>query len=99
MANMQKTFFTAAFALAVLAAGSAVAAPAAYKDPLDASTLTTIGSQFGRLMELANRHDIKAIHEMFWQSPSALLVAKSAIPSEGNWAGYWGNDAIDQKLS
>jgi hypothetical protein len=26
------------------------------------------------------------------------LVAKSAIPSEGNWAGYWGNDAIDQKL-
>jgi hypothetical protein len=35
---------------------------------------------------------------MFWQSPSALLVAKSAIPSEGNWAGFWGNDAIDQKL-
>jgi predicted RNA-binding protein len=50
------------------------------------------------LMELANRHDIDAIHEMFWQSPSALLIAKSAIPSEGNWAGYWGNDAIDQKL-
>jgi hypothetical protein len=35
---------------------------------------------------------------MFWQSPSTLLVAKSAIPSEGNWAGFWGNDAIDQKL-
>jgi hypothetical protein len=35
---------------------------------------------------------------MFWQSRSALLVAKSAIPSEGNWAGFWGNDAIDQKL-
>jgi hypothetical protein len=35
---------------------------------------------------------------MFWQSPSALLVAKSAIPSEGNWAGFWGNEAIDQKL-
>ena len=93
---MQKTFF--AFVVAVLVAGSAVAAPAAYKDPLDAPTLNMIGSQFSRLMELANRHDIKAIHEMFWQSPSALLVAKSAIPSEGNWAGYWGNDAIDQKL-
>jgi hypothetical protein len=48
---------------------------------------------------IGNQHDIKAIHEMFWQSPSALLVAKSAIPSEGNWANYWGNDAIDQKLS
>lgn len=35
---------------------------------------------------------------MFWQSSSALLVAKSAMPSEGNWAGFWGNEAIDQKL-
>jgi hypothetical protein len=49
-------------------------------------------------MELANKHDFKALHEMFWQSPSALLVAKSAIPSEGTWAGFWGNEAIDQKL-
>jgi predicted RNA-binding protein len=99
MVNMQKTLFATAFAMAFFIAGAAVAAPAAYQDPLDAATLKTIGSRFNRLMELANRHDIKAIHEMFWQSPSALLVAKSAIPSEGNWAGYWGNDAIDQKLS
>jgi hypothetical protein len=96
--NMQRTFFAVAFAVATLVAGSAVAAPGTYTDPLDNPTLTAISSQFGRLMELANRHDIKAIHEMFWQSPSALLVAKSAIPSEGNWAGYWGNAAIDQKL-
>jgi hypothetical protein len=41
---------------------------------------------------------LKALHGMFWQSPSVLLVAKSAIPSEGNWAGFWGNDTIDQKL-
>jgi hypothetical protein len=98
MVNMQKTSFTIAFAIAVLVMGSVVAAPAAYKDPLDASTVDSISSRFGRLMELANRHDIRAIHAMFWQSPSALLVAKSAIPSEGNWAGYWGNDAIDRKL-
>jgi hypothetical protein len=95
---MQKTFSAAVIAVAALVAGSAVAAPAAYKDPLDAPTLKTIASRFSQLMELANRHDIKAIHEMFWQSPSALLVAKSAIASEGNWAGYWGNDAIDRKL-
>jgi hypothetical protein len=95
---MQKTFVAAAFALAVLSAGSAVAEPAAYKDPLDAQTLSTIKSRFSELMELANRHDIKALHGMFWQSPSVLLVAKSAIPSEGNWAGFWGNDAVDQKL-
>ena len=95
---MREIIFAVAFAAAVVAAGSAGAAPATYKDPLDTATLSTIGARFNRLMELANRHDIDAIHQMFWQSPSALLVAKSAIPSEGNWAGYWGNDAIDRKL-
>jgi hypothetical protein len=94
---MQKTLLAAALILAVTA-GSAAAGPAGDKDPLDAPTLGTIKSQFGRLMELANRHDLKALHEMFWHSPSVLLVAKSAVPSEGNWAGFWGNEAVDQKL-
>ncbi len=93
---MQKMLF--AVALAVLSAASSSAAPASPKDPLDASALSTIRSRFGQLMDLANRHDVAAIHGMFWQSPSALLVAKSAVPSEGNWAGFWGNNAIDQKL-
>jgi len=95
---MQKTLLAAAFAFAVLSAGSVAAAPAAYKDPLDAQTLSTIASRFSELMELANRHDLDALHQMFWQSPSVLLVAKSAISSEGNWAGFWGNNAVDQKL-
>jgi hypothetical protein len=95
---MQKMFVAAALISAALSAGSAAAAPAAYKDPLDARTLSTIRSRFSELIELANRHDLKALHGMFWQSPSVLLVAKSAIPSEGNWAGFWGNDAVDRKL-
>jgi hypothetical protein len=95
---MQKTLLAAALILTVASAGPAAAASAGDRNPLDAPTLNTIKSQFGKLMELANRHDIKALHEMFWHSPSVLLVAKSAIPSEGNWAGFWGNDAIDQKL-
>ncbi len=95
---MLKALFTGAVAVLALSCGSVYAAAAADADTLDTATLTTIESQFSRVMELANRHDTKALHEMFWQSPSALLVAKSAIPSEGNWAGYWGNDAIDQKL-
>lgn len=95
---MNKTFVAAAFALAVLSAGAAIAAPAAYKDPLDDQTLNTIGARFGEVMRLANRHDLKALHLMFWQSPSVLLIAKSAVPSEGNWAGFWGNAAVDQKL-
>ena len=91
---MYKTFVVALTASALFA----VAAPAAANEPLDAATLSAIKSKFGTLMELANKHDFKALHGMFWQSASTLLVAKSAIPSEGNWAGYWGNEAIDQKL-
>ncbi|GAB7527359.1 hypothetical protein PBS_63500 [Paraburkholderia sp. 2C] len=78
--------------------GALAAGSVTYQEPLDAQSLGTIRSNFVELMQSANRHDFKALHEMFWQSPSALLVAKSAVPSEGNWAGFWGNDAIDQKL-
>jgi hypothetical protein len=97
MLTMQKTLIAVVFALA-LSAGASATAPVGAKDPVGASALSTIKLQFGRLMDMANRHDIKAIHGMFWQSPSALLVAKSATPAEGNWAGFWGNDEIDQKL-
>jgi hypothetical protein len=95
---MHKTLLIAALAIATVSTESIFAAPAAYEAQLDGPTLNTIRSQFGTLMELANKHDLKALHEMFWQSPSTLLVAKSAISAEGNWAGFWGNEAIDKKL-
>jgi hypothetical protein len=94
---MHKILLAAAITL-IVSTGSLAAAPAADKEPLDAQTLNTIKSKFGKLMELANQHDFNALHGMFWQSPSTLLVAKSAIPSAGNWAAFWGNEAIDQKL-
>jgi hypothetical protein len=98
ISDMTRSFFAIAFTWAVFSVGSACAAPAAYTDPLDARTLSTIKSRFSELMALANRHDLKTLHQMFWQSPSVLLVAKNANPSEGNWAGFWGNAAVDQKL-
>jgi hypothetical protein len=58
---MHKTLLAAVIALTV-SAGSLAAAPAAYKEPLDAQTLDTIKSEFGKLIELANRHDFKALH-------------------------------------
>ena len=94
---MYKTLLVTLTASA-LSTGAVASPPTANKDPLDAATLSAIKSKFGRLIELANKHDFKALHGMFWQSPSALLVAKSAIQSEGNWAGFWGNEAIDHKL-
>jgi hypothetical protein len=95
---MRKTFVAVAFFLAVLSAGAGADASAAYTDPLDNQAMGEIKLRFSELIQLANKHDLKALHLMFWQSPSALLVAKSAVPSEGNWAGFWGNDAVDQKL-
>ena len=92
---MYKTLLATLTATA-LSIGAVTAAPA--EEPLDTATLNTIKSQFVKLMELANAHDFKALHGMFWQSPSTLLVAKSTIPCEGNWAGFWGNKAVDQKL-
>lgn len=94
---MKNTLLVATFVAAVLNASAALA-DSASPDPLDAQTLETVKTRFHHLMDLANRHDVGAIHDMFWQSPSALLVAKSAVPSEGNWAGFWGNEAIDKKL-
>jgi hypothetical protein len=87
-----------ALALATISAMAGRAATAAPTDPIGVEALSTIGSRFGLLIDLANKHDVGAIHDMFWQSPSTLLVAKSATPADGNWAGFWGNDAIDKKL-
>ena len=95
---MKKSVLAAALTLPLLSGGSVFAAPDADKEPLDAQTLSTIGSRFSTLMELANRHDLQTLSTMFWQSPSVLLVAKSAVPSEGNWAGFWGNAAVNRKL-
>ncbi|WP_342235023.1 hypothetical protein [Inquilinus sp. OTU3971] len=94
---MQSRLLAAAVALALITV-AAPAAAAGPRGPLDARTLAAVGSRFGQLMEAANRHDLAALGAMYWQSPSTLLVAKSAVPSEGNWAGYWGNEAIERKL-
>lgn len=94
---MKIALLAAAFFAATLNTSAALADPAP-PGPIDAQTLETVKTRFHHLMDLANRHDIAAINDMFWQSPSALLVAKSAVPSEGNWAGFWGNEAIDRKL-
>lgn len=91
-------FFWAIVVTLTLATGSLAASSDHADAPLNTKTLDVIRSKFGELMQFANQHDFKALHEMFWQSPAALLVAKSAVPSEGNWAGFWGNEAIDQKL-
>jgi hypothetical protein len=66
--------------------------------PLSDASLEDVKNRFRQLTLSANRHDATAIEQMFWDSPSALLVAKSVDPAEGSWAGFWGSEAVTHKL-
>jgi hypothetical protein len=87
---------TAPLAFAKTVPGSTATASTA--QPLSTATLDHVKDLFHQLMDHANQHDVDAIRAMFWDSPSALLVAKSVDPAEGGWAGFWGVDAITQKI-
>lgn len=66
--------------------------------PISEASLEDVKSLFHDLMAAANKHDVAAIRQMFWDSPSALIVAKSVDPAEGDWAGFWGIDAVTRKI-
>jgi hypothetical protein len=72
MLNTRRTFVTTVVTLAVLSAGSAPAATADYKDPLNGQAMSEIKSRFSELIPLVNQHDLKSLHLMFWQSPSVV---------------------------
>lgn len=103
--KMKRTFVRKAILSLVLAAPTtfaqtAPAPPATASDsqPLDAATLDHVKDLFHQLMGHANKHEVDAIRAMFWDSPSALLVAKSVDPAEGDWAGFWGVEAVTKKI-
>jgi hypothetical protein len=66
--------------------------------PISDASLEDVKALFHDLMAAANKHDVPAIRQMFWDSPSALIVAKSVDPAEGDWAGFWGTDAVTRKI-
>ena len=67
-----------------------------YVEPLDAHTLAEVKTLYGRLVAAENRHDLKAVRQMVWDSPSALFVAKTKTAAEGNWAGFWGTVVVTE---
>jgi hypothetical protein len=86
----QVTDISAAWGQAPTAAG--------YVEPLDAGTLKQIRELYRKLIEAENRHDLSEVRTMVWNSPSALFVAKTATPAEGNWAGFLGTDVVVEHL-
>ncbi len=53
-----------------------------------------IRALYKQLIDAENAHDLATVRRMVWKSPSALFVAKTQTPAEGNWAGFWGTDTV-----
>jgi hypothetical protein len=49
---------------------------------------------YKKLIDAENRHDLPAVRELVWNSPSTLFVAKAPV----GWHGYWGIDGVMQHL-
>ena len=65
---------------------------------LSAHDFEQLTDLYKRLIDAENHHDIAAVKLLFWLSPDALFVAKTATAAEGNWAGFWGTDVVLQHL-
>ena len=110
MTSRAKLFLTAAVvlvsALVPLAAQDSSSASAntrgqaatPYIEPLDAKTLREVQALYKRLIDAEDVKDLDTVREIVWKSPSALFVAKTATAAEGNWAGFWGYEAVVQHL-
>ena len=49
---------------------------------------------YKKLIDAENRHDLRAVREFVWNSPSTLFVAKAPV----GWPGCWGIDDVMQHL-
>jgi hypothetical protein len=68
-------------------------------EPMSASREQGLRALYKQLIAAENAHDIGAVGRLIWDSPSALFVAKTKTPAEGNWAGYWGKDVVVAHLN
>src|ERR1700678_3496975 len=90
----RKTCITLSAVAASLFVGMGSSASASDPAPISAATETELRAIYKRLIDAENAHDIAAVRAFVWNSPSALFVAKTKTPAEGNWAGFWGADAV-----
>jgi hypothetical protein len=96
---MKTNIFTPVLAVITWALAMA-GSPAMARDPeaISASTEKEIRTLYKQLIDAENAHDIVAVRRFVWDSPSALFVAKTKTPAEGNWAGFWGKDVVVNHL-
>jgi hypothetical protein len=66
--------------------------------PIASATESPIRELYANLIEAENSHDIEKVRAMVWDSRDALFVAKTKTAAEGNWAGFWGKEAVVEHL-
>jgi hypothetical protein len=96
MLIMTRKILTLGTTVAVFATALGLTAAAQADDSVQADTKAQaeIRALYKQLIADENAHDIAAVRRMVWKSPSALFVAKTKTPAEGNWAGFWGTDTV-----
>lgn len=55
--------------------------------------------EYRRFIDIENKGDLTSIRQIFWKSPSAVFIGKTPsaeVAKLGNWAGFWGEDAITE---
>src|SRR5262249_37678430 len=92
MVMSMRTPLLAVLSLVAMLASTQV--DAADSSTLDAGTLGEIDALYRRLIKAENHHDLAAGRALLWDSPSTLLVAKTATGAEDNWAGFWGTEVV-----
>jgi hypothetical protein len=98
---MKRMIFTLGTSVAIFASalGFTVPAQAAESAHTDTKAEAEVRALYKRLIDDENAHDIAAVRRTVWKSPSALFVAKTKTPAEGNWAGFWGTDTVVEHIN
>src|SRR5271156_1892113 len=94
--NMNRKIVTLGTSVAIFASALGFTAPVQAADSAltDTKAQAEIRALYKQLIDDENAHDIAAVRRIVWKSPSALFVAKTKTPAEGNWAGFWGSDNV-----
>lgn len=65
-----------------------------YTMMIDSQDSVSIRDLYKTLIDKENHHDLHAVSDLLWDSPSTLFVAKTATQAEGGWAGFWSKDTV-----
>lgn len=91
--------FLASAVMVALAQANPVYPSALQTDRQGATATFDADHEYRRFIDMENKGDLTSIRQIFWKSPSAVFIGKTPtaeVAKLGNWAGFWGEDAITE---